>query len=87
METPSGAKYKPAFTGLNQEQRRLGEKELDREAFSQNRLFRGSACVLLNMWMYTTGEVPRIKGEKPRKASSGAKSRCNTDHITEELRF
>lgn len=56
METPSGAKYKPAFTGLNQEQRRFEQKELDREAFSQNRLFRGSACVLLNIWIYTTGK-------------------------------
>lgn len=36
------------------------QNELDREAFSQNRFFRGSA--LLNMWMYTTGEVPIIKG-------------------------
>lgn len=51
METPSEAKYKPAFAGLNQEQRRFKQKELDREAFSQNRLFRGSACVLLNMWI------------------------------------
>ena len=67
METPSEAKYKPAFAGLNQEQRRFKQKELDREAFSQNRLFRGSACVLLNMWIYTTGEVPIIKGENQEK--------------------
>lgn len=41
METPSRAKYKPVFTGLNQEQRNFEQKELDTEAFSQNRLCRG----------------------------------------------
>lgn len=39
METPSGAKYKPVFTGLNQEQRHFEQEDLDREAFSQNRFF------------------------------------------------
>lgn len=28
METPSRAKYKPVFTGLNQEQRHFQQKEL-----------------------------------------------------------
>lgn len=63
METPSGAKYKPVFTGLNQEQRHFEQEDLDREAFSQNRFFYGSARALLNMWIYRTGQTPIIKSE------------------------